>query len=108
MDLDLEALKCPAGSDTENKECNRRPKPKDWNHKKIASGKFALKGVHEQINRPAHDPSGGYEKPNPKYAALPIYRGRFARTRSERGARNAVWRHRGSPLIATAKFACGR
>ena len=90
MILDLEAPKCPAGSDTENKQCNRRPKQKDWNYKKIASGKFALEGVHEQINRPAHDPSGGYEEPNPKYAALPIYRGRFACVRSERAAWNAV------------------
>jgi hypothetical protein len=90
MFLDLEAPKCPTCSDTENQQCHWRPKQKNWNHKKIASGKFALKGVHEQINSPAHNPSGGHKKPNPKYAALPIYRDRFARFRSERAACNAV------------------
>jgi hypothetical protein len=98
MVLDLEAPKCPAGSNTEDKECNRRPKQEDWNHKEIASGEFALEGVHEQIDSPAHDPSGGYEKPNPKQAAMPIYWSGFARFRSERAAWNAVERHRGSPV----------
>ena len=50
--------------------------------------------MHDQIDSPAHDPSGGYEKPNPNHAALPIYWSRFARFESKPAAWNAVWRHR--------------
>jgi hypothetical protein len=41
MFLDLEAPKCPTCSDTENQQRHWRPKQKNWNHKKIASGEFA-------------------------------------------------------------------
>src|ERR1700722_6916794 len=90
MILDLEATKCPACSEAENQECNGRPKQKDGNLKKITSRESAFKIVHEQINNPAHDPSGGYQKPNPKHATPPIYRRGLARFRPERAAWNAV------------------
>src|ERR1700726_1293785 len=41
MFVDLKASQSPAGSDTENQECNRRPKQDNWNHERISE--FALK-----------------------------------------------------------------
>jgi predicted Fe-S protein YdhL (DUF1289 family) len=99
MIVKLEASKCPPGNDTKNQERNRRPKQKDRNRQEITTREPALKRVHNQLNSPAHDPSGGNEKPNPKQAAAPIYCRGLARLRSERAAWNAVQRHRRFPCL---------
>ena len=87
---DPKAPKRPASSDAENQECNGWPKQNNRHRKKITSGEAVLKDVHDQIISPAHEPSDGQQKPDPKKATTPIEGRQLLHLRSKRAPWNSV------------------
>jgi hypothetical protein len=95
---DLEAAERPSRGGTEQPKCNRRPEQQHRDHQEIAQSHRAFKRIHDQVDRPAHDPCGGCKQPDPEHAAAPVDGcGGLAHLRPERTTWNAVERHAGIP-----------